>query len=596
MRVSNMAQQNYWLRIVLVGLSIAILLISAWGIPIDVSAQGAVYYVAPTGNNSNPGTEAQPWRTIQKAANTLVAGDTVYIKAGIYQEQVIPQNSGSAGNSITYAAYPGDTVTIDGNSVSLPSYETGLFVVEDRSYIRISGLRVINAGPNDNNAGIYVDNSHHIIVENNYTYNTVSSGIGVWGGDNIIIDGNEVELACNDGEQEDITVGGTDTFEIKNNHVHHGGPGTNGGEGITAKDGARNGKIYKNHVHGLINGERTCLYLDAWDKETFNIEVYQNILHNCSAGISLASENGGTLRDVKIYNNIVYDNISNGLEIGNWGVAGVSGRPIENITFINNTAYHNGFGTWGGGFFNENPDVKNVVIRNNIFSQNSVFQIANESTATPTVDHNLIDGYRGDTYEIRGTDYVEGDPLFVNASGADFHLQGNSPAIDQGSSIDAPNDDYDGNSRPQDGDGNGTAIHDLGAYELTANLSLSSATDPHPVEATTQVITYIITLQNNGGIDATGVTITSTIPNSTTYRSGGDSFVDPNVVWTNRTVAQNSSIGVSFQVNVTEAITDGDKLINAISASSAQGITASIPFNAVTVGVRSIHLPVILKD
>ena len=34
------------------------------------SPQGTVYYVAPTGDDSNPGTADQPWRTIQKAANT----------------------------------------------------------------------------------------------------------------------------------------------------------------------------------------------------------------------------------------------------------------------------------------------------------------------------------------------------------------------------------------------------------------------------------------------------------------------------------------------------------------------------------------------
>lgn len=47
---------------------------------------GKIYYVAKNGNDSNPGTESQPWRTIQKAAETLVAGDTVYIKAGTYNE------------------------------------------------------------------------------------------------------------------------------------------------------------------------------------------------------------------------------------------------------------------------------------------------------------------------------------------------------------------------------------------------------------------------------------------------------------------------------------------------------------------------------
>jgi hypothetical protein len=392
----------------------------------------------------------------------------VYIRAGTYPEQVIAQNSGNAGNYITYAAYPDETVTIDGDTLSLPTYETGLFVVEDVSYIRISGLRIVNAGPNDNNAGIYVDNAHHIIIENNYTYNTVSSGIGVWGGNNIIIDGNEVELACNDGEQEDITVAGTDTFEIRHNHVHHGGPGTNGGEGITVKDGARNGKVYQNHVHDIIYGERTCLYVDAWDKETYNIDVYQNILHNCAAGVSLASENGGLLHDIRIYNNIVYNNISNGLEIGNWGEAGVSPRPIEDVIFINNSVYSNGSGTWGGGFFNENPDVENVLVRNNIFSQNSTFQIANETTVALLVDHNLIHKYRGYEYEIMGSDYVEGDPLFINTSESDFHLQSHSPAIDSGSAISAPYVDFEGNSRPQDGDGDGTAIYDIGVYEVSS--------------------------------------------------------------------------------------------------------------------------------
>ena len=39
----------------------------------------------------------------------------------------------------------------------------------------------------------------------------------------------------------------------------------------------------------------------------------------------------------------------------------------------------------------------------------------------------------------------------------------NFPAIDSGSAMGAPNDDFDGNSRPQDGDG--TATYDIGAYE-----------------------------------------------------------------------------------------------------------------------------------
>lgn len=49
--------------------------------------------------------------------------------------------------------------------------------------------------------------------------------------------------------------------------------------------------------------------------------------------------------------------------------------------------------------------------------------------------------------------------MFVNSSRADFHLQEDSPAIDNGFSVDAPSDDFEGNPRPQS-DG-----YDIGAYE-----------------------------------------------------------------------------------------------------------------------------------
>ena len=429
-------------------------------------SQAKTYYVDlnhPSASDTNPGTLDLPWLTIQHAAETMVAGDTVYIKAGTYQERVVPQNSGSGDNYIVYAAYLGDTVTIDGEKISLSDCEDGLFVINEKSYIKVLGLRIINAGPNHNNAGILVYNSSHIIIEKNYTYNTVSSGIGVWNSDNIIIDGNQVELACNDGEQECITVAGTDIFEIKNNYVHRGGPGTRGGEGIDAKDGSSNGKIYKNCIHDMV---RAGIYVDSWDKHTYNIDVFWNTAYDIrgGSGFALASEAGGLLENIKIYNNVAYNNEEVGFVIGAWGEP-VPKHPIKNVKVINNTFYNNGKGSWGGGISIENPDAENIVIRNNICSQNLLFQIQVEvSIPNLTVDHNLIDGYRGYVNEIYGDDYVEGDPKFVNPSGADFHLQKDSPAIGSGSAIDAPSDDFDGNPRPQ-GDG-----YDIGAYEyINAN-------------------------------------------------------------------------------------------------------------------------------
>ncbi|RZN38003.1 MAG: DUF1565 domain-containing protein [Methanophagales archaeon ANME-1-THS] len=387
---------------------------------LTLTATATTYYVAPTGDDAHPGTVNQPWRTIQHAADTMVAGDTVYIRAGTYHERVVPQNSGSSGNYITYTAYPGDTVTIDGAGITLPQDWGGLFDVTDKRYITISGLRIINAGPNANNAGILVDLSSYITIENCSTQNTVSSSIGIWNSKHITIDGNEIVLACNDGEQECITVAGTDTFEVKNNHVHHGGPGSIGGEGIDIKDGSSNGRVYKNHVHDL---NRLGMYVEPWDKHTSIIDVYQNIVHDCHGnGFCVASEAGGLLEHVSFYNNIAYRNEECGFNFGHYGEEDILSRPLKDIKVINNVFYNNGKGSWGGGISVESRDAEDTTIRNNIISKNLVFQM-NVEVSIPNliIDHNLIDGYRGFDSETYGTDFLEGDPRFQNPSGVNFH-------------------------------------------------------------------------------------------------------------------------------------------------------------------------------
>ncbi len=422
------------------------------------SYEGNVYYVDqshPLANDSNPGTENLPWKTISKAASVLKAGDTVYVKEGIYRERIIPKNSGRKGAYISYIAYAGDKVIIDGRNITLPDDLAGLIHISNKSYIRISGFKIRNAGFHTNNAGILIYNSSHIIIENNSIYNTTSSGIGVWESSHVIVSNNEVKLACNDGEQECITIATTSNFEVKYNHVHHGGPGSLGGEGIDAKDGSSNGKIFGNVVHDL---NRLGIYVDAWDKHTYNIEVFGNIVYNCSAGFAVASERGGLLENVRLYNNIAYHNEWAGMEIGGWDYG--YKHPMRNITIINNNFCYNG-GEWGVGVYHENPDAENVVIRNNICSGNSGSQIEIEGNLKNFVlDHNLIYGY-SDYY---GEDYVVGEPKFINASNGDFHLQVGSPAIENGSSMDAPSYDFDGNWRPRGKE------YDIGAFEFPRTI------------------------------------------------------------------------------------------------------------------------------
>ena len=60
-------------------------------------AHATDYYVSTAGSDSNAGTMAAPWATLQKGINTAVAGDTVYIRGGTYKITT-PANSGAGVN------------------------------------------------------------------------------------------------------------------------------------------------------------------------------------------------------------------------------------------------------------------------------------------------------------------------------------------------------------------------------------------------------------------------------------------------------------------------------------------------------------------
>src|SRR4051794_6801156 len=46
---------------------------------LDPPARATQYYVAPTGRDANSGLSGQPWATLQKAADTMLAGDSVLV-------------------------------------------------------------------------------------------------------------------------------------------------------------------------------------------------------------------------------------------------------------------------------------------------------------------------------------------------------------------------------------------------------------------------------------------------------------------------------------------------------------------------------------
>jgi hypothetical protein len=133
------------------------------------SARAAEYYVSTTGSDSNPGTMDAPWATLQKGANTAVAGDTVWIRGGTYKVTT-PASSGaglnftksgtSDTNRIKYWAYPGELPVIDfsGLVISTTGYTMGFNVTG--SYLHFKGLEICNVPMNMySNNGISVGGS-----------------------------------------------------------------------------------------------------------------------------------------------------------------------------------------------------------------------------------------------------------------------------------------------------------------------------------------------------------------------------------------------------------------------------------------------------
>lgn len=343
------------------------------------------YYVSKTGNDSNPGTSAQPWRTIQKAVDNVKAGDTVYIREGSYNERVILKKSGTSDNYITFSNYPGETVTIDGTGISWGYDWDCLFDLATQSYIKINGLKVINSSWFGIGDGSGANGSQHIIIKNCSTYNTQSSGIAFGSGGNIIVDSNTIEKACISGSQEGITLENVNTYEIKNNTVFDLTK-----EGIDVKNGSSNGKIHNNTVH---HSTRIGIYLDAFSRTQENIEVYNNTIYNCDQGISVATEYGGLLANVNIHDNTIKD-CYNGLEVTNYGTG--NGHAMDRITFNHNILS----GTIGKGMYLCNPEAKNVVITNNVFGGTStsipIFNYGanlNETTIDGNTLNRIVEGH-----------------------------------------------------------------------------------------------------------------------------------------------------------------------------------------------------------
>ena len=305
-----------------------------------------------------------------------------------------PRHSGRSDAWITFIGYPGEKPILDAQSVAHSSLvqgglDNGAFQIEAVSYIRIANLTVINS----HDAGFTIRDSSNIELINNSTKGTFSSGIAVWDTNHegkatrhIKILGNTITQATTwdlapagmstrgEPPQEALSIGGAVDFEVAYNHVYDSGK-----EGIDIKDTSKRGKVHHNLIDGTL---RQGIYVDAWFGEIRDVDIFSNVVHRCrGAGLALSVENGTAVENIKIHNNLIFDNAGSGLYFSRWGVDH-SRRNIRDFkqcllsqwlwpTKVRGRSYY-----WlTGGLYLYSINVRDILISNNIFSANRGFQI-----------------------------------------------------------------------------------------------------------------------------------------------------------------------------------------------------------------------------
>jgi len=113
-------------------------------------ARATEYYVAPTGSDSNPGTMAAPFASIQKGNDAATAGDTVWLRGGTYfsSKQIVLSKGGTSDTNRTkFWAYPKEVPILDCSKyVTTNSAADVPAIVVTGSWMHLRGLEIAN-GP-----------------------------------------------------------------------------------------------------------------------------------------------------------------------------------------------------------------------------------------------------------------------------------------------------------------------------------------------------------------------------------------------------------------------------------------------------------------
>jgi hypothetical protein len=395
-------------------------------------AAGATYYVdAAAGNDANPGTSAAPWRSLAKINGAaLTAGDTVLLRRGqSFTGELTLTRSGTATARITIDAY---------GSGARPIVRGGHECIEiPASYVVVRRLHASDCGW----AGVHITGSHNRFESGKASHSVAGVVIRPTATQNVIR-GNSI----------------VDNTKMSVNTP--GGDDDSGAFGVLLQ--GDDNDIFRN----TISGHDTFSY--DYGRDGGAIEVYggkDNVIrHNIAVNNKVFAELGNprTANNTFAYNGVMSSLpdsdflITRGGEV-HWG-------PILGTTVLNNSVLMTG-ATSQGFVCHAGCNASILKMRNNVITAAK----AGYADGPFDEDYGL---YSGQMQFTKGSHSLIGDPKFVSAS--NLRLTAGSPAIDKGTTA-AYSVDLDSAKVPHDGDGNGTSVTDMGAYEFGARRATTAA-------------------------------------------------------------------------------------------------------------------------